>query len=126
MAQILITHAKSKHWYTPLASIRKYTEPKFEDKLWRYAKEIFEHYYVFKFKHSLFCNAIPGKPYKPDLLLVSKNFNKWVIIEVELCKTPSLHTLSQITCFSNPKVRPDKIAKFLIRMDKSMKREEQN
>lgn len=115
MAQILITHPKEIHHYTPIASIKQYNEPDFEEKLWRYGNAIFAHYYVFKFKFDLTCDAIPGKSYQPDLLLVSKTFKKWVIIEVELCKTPTEHTLNQITCFSNPKIFPKSITEFLIR-----------
>jgi hypothetical protein len=115
MAQILITHPQETHIYTPIASIKQYNEPDFEDKLWRYGEKIFEHYFVFKFKFPLSCSAIPGTPFEPDLLLVSKTFKKWVIIEVELCKTPTAHTLNQITCFSNPKINPKEITEFLMR-----------
>src|SRR5688500_7489543 len=126
MAQILITHSTTNHWYTPIASIKQYNEPDFEEKLWRYSTAIFEHYYVFKFKHGLTCDEIPGEPYKPDLLLVSKNFKKWVIVEVELCKTPTQHTLDQITCFSKPKNTADDIADFIIRNNPSMKNKKQD
>lgn len=126
MAQILITHPSTNHWYTPIASIKLYNEPDFEEKLWRYSSAIFEHYHVFKFKHGLTCDEIPGKPYEPDLLLVSKNFKKWVIVEVELCKTPSQHTLDQVTCFSNPKIKPDEIADFIVRNNPTMKSNKQD
>src|SRR5687768_15283819 len=115
MAHVLITHPTDVHIYTPIANIKKYSEPDFEGKLWRYAKSIFKHYNVFKFKFPLSCDKIPGKPYEPDLLLVSKTFKKWVIVEVELCKPPNQHTLDQITCFSNPKIKPQEIVDFLIR-----------
>lgn len=115
MAQILITHPKETHIYTPIASIKKYNEPDFEEKLWRYSKAIFEHYYVFKLKYELFCDAIPGRGFEPDLLLISKTFKKWVIIEVELCKAPTQHTLDQIACFSNPKINAKELVDFLIR-----------
>ncbi|SRR5579871_523363 len=114
MAQILITHSTSTQLYSPIASIKKYSEPDFENKLWRYAKSIFTNYNVFKFKHPLTCDEIPGIKYEPDLLLVSKSFKKWVIIEVELCKSPTQHTLDQITCFSNPKIKPNELVNFLI------------
>lgn len=118
MAHVLITHPSHIDIYTPIASIRKYTEPNFEDKLWHHAKSIFKNYHVFKFKYPLTCDAIPGKSFEPDLLLVSKTFKKWVIIEVELCKPPTVHTSNQITCFSNPKINGQKaqeIVDFLIR-----------
>jgi hypothetical protein len=114
MAQILITHPEDIHIYTPIASIKKYNEPDFEEKLWRYAKSIFQHYYVFKFKYPLNCDDIPGKNFEPDLLLVSKTYKKWVLIEVELCKSPSTHTLDQVTCFSNPKINPKDVLNFLV------------
>lgn len=128
MAQIIITHSNSTQLYSPIANIKKYSEPDFEDKLFRYSSSIFEHYHVFKFKFGLTCDEIPGKNYEPDLLLVSKNFKKWVLIEVELCKTPSIHTLSQVTCFSNPKIGPSKateIAEFLVRNNPSFKGQKQ-
>jgi hypothetical protein len=115
MAQILITHSKEVHLYHPIASIKQYNEPDFEDKLWRYASTIFENYHVFKFKFPLNCDAIPTKNFEPDLLLVSKTFKKWVLVEVELCKPPGQHTLDQITCFTNPKFRPQEIVDFLAR-----------
>lgn len=126
MAQILITHAQENHLYTPIASIKKYNEPDFEDKLWRYGKVIFEHYHVFKFKYDLKCDALPGETYQPDLLLVSKTFKKWVIIEVELCKTPTKHTLNQITCFSNPKYKPKLITDFLMKQNPGFESQEQD
>lgn len=119
MANILITHATEIHHYTPIASIKQYNEPDFEDKLWRYGKTIFEHYHVFKFKYPLNCSAIPATNFEPDLLLVSKTFKKWVIIEVELCKSPTQHTLNQITCFSNPKIDPKAITEYLIKNNTS-------
>ncbi len=122
MAQILITHSSSIHHYTPIASIKKYKEPDFEEKLWRYGNKIFENYYVFKFKYPLSCEAIPGSNFEPDLLLVSKTFKKWVIIEVELCKTPTAHTLNQITCFSDPKFKAEKVADFIIRNNPDYKK----
>jgi len=125
MAQIIITHASSKDLYTPIASIKKYNEPDFEEKLFRYAKELFQYYYVFKFKHGLTCDEIPSPPFEPDLLLVSKSFKKWVIVEVELCKTPTQHTLDQITCFSNPKNSAQDIASFVLRHNPEMKGKEQ-
>lgn len=126
MAQIIITHSTTSHIYSPIANIKKYSEPDFEDKLFRYSSAIFEHYYVFKFKYGLTCDEIPGKNYEPDLLLVSKNFKKWVIIEVELCKTPNQHTLDQVTCFSNPKFNSDDLASFIVRNNPSMKTKKQN
>jgi len=115
MAQILITHASRKDIYTPIASIKQYNEPDFENKLWRFGKAIFENYHVFKFKFPLTSSKIPGVYFEPDLLLVSKTFKKWVIVEVELCKNPTQHTLNQITCFSNPKFKPEEIVEFIIR-----------
>jgi len=115
MAQILITHSSTKDLYSPIASIKQYNEPDFEDKLFRYASAIFENYYVFKFKFELNCDSIPGRKFEPDLLLVSKTFKKWVILEVELCKSPTQHTLDQITCFSNPKFKPTDIVDYIIR-----------
>lgn len=126
MAQILITHAKESHLYTPIASIKQYNEPDFEEKLWRYGKAIFEHYHVFKFKFPLTCHQLPGENFDPDLLLVSKHFKKWVIIEVELCKPPTPHTLGQITCFSNPRIKPKEIVDFLIRHNPEHKSNEQD
>lgn len=119
MAQILITHASTKDLYSPIASIKQYNEPDFENKLFRYGNSIFEHYYVFKFKYPLTCTAIPGKKFEPDLILISKTLKKWLILEVELCKPPTQHTLDQITCFSNPKFKPKDIVEYLIKQNPS-------
>lgn len=126
MAQILITHPVETHLYSPIASIKQYNEPDFEDKLFRYAKKIFINYYVFKFKYSLSCDEIPGVNFQPDLLLVSKTFKKWVIVEVELCKPPTQHTLDQITCFSNPKFKAKPIADYLINHNSAMSAHEED
>lgn len=129
MAQILITHSTARHWYTPIASIKQYNEPDFEQKLFRYAESIFENYYVFKFKYGLTCDDIPGQYFEPDLLLVSKTFKKWVIVEVELCKPPTQHTKDQITCFSKPKLFPkdiDSIVDLLIKQNPQIKSLKQN
>ncbi|QEC67928.1 hypothetical protein FRZ67_11680 [Panacibacter ginsenosidivorans] len=120
MAQLLITHASTKHHYLQIASIKQYNEPDFEKKLKRHATKIFENYYVFNFKFELSCDAIPGKKFEPDLILVSKNFTKWVIVEVELCKPPTEHTRNQITCFSNPKFKPDDLVEYILKEDPSL------
>ncbi len=103
MAQVLVTHPTEKHWYSPIANVKKYSEPEFEQRLYRYGSDIFENYHVLKFKFDLRCDELIGKKFKPDMLLISKSLKKWIIIEVELCKPPVQHTKDQIKCFSNPK-----------------------
>jgi hypothetical protein len=125
MAQLLVTHPTEKHWYKPIANIKKYSEPDFEQRLYRYGKDIFSNYHVLKFKFDLTCDEIAGEKFKPDMLLVSKSLKKWIIIEVELCKTPTVHTKKQIICFSRPKFKVSELVKYVTAQSQELKDNEE-
>jgi hypothetical protein len=120
MAQLLVTTDTDRWWYEPIASIRDYSEPDFEEKFHKYANELFSNFYTIKFKYDLTTKAGSGRNYKPDQLLISKNFKKWIIVEVELCKDDLQHTIDQIICFSDPKYVPKDVINYIITNNASL------
>lgn len=122
MAQIITTNS-NKVIYTPIASIKQYNEPDFEKKLLRYSGEIFSDFYILKGKFEMTSDLVSNR-FEPDLILISKSFKKWVIIEVELCQSPKKHTIDQVKCFANPKFDSRKLYKYLSDMEKELQENE--
>ncbi|MEO3405457.1 hypothetical protein AAFN85_16220 [Mucilaginibacter sp. CAU 1740] len=115
MAQLLVIEDKKRRLYQPIASIRDYSEPDFEAKLFKYSKELFSNYYAVKFKYTIKKKSDISESYEPDLLLISKKFNRWILVEVELCKPDLGHTFRQIDTFLDPYFDPDDVIKFLLK-----------
>ncbi|WP_179412869.1 hypothetical protein HDF19_11930 [Mucilaginibacter sp. E4BP6] len=115
MAQLLVINAKERHFYQPIASIRDYKESDLEAKLHKFSNELFSNYYVFTFKYSIKKKSDITESYEPDLILISKNFNRWIFVEVELCKPDLGHTFRQIDCFLDPYFNPDDVLRFLFK-----------
>jgi hypothetical protein len=113
MGQLLITRPE-KEWYQSIVSIRNYSETDFEAKFFRYATEIFSSFYVLKFKYTIVNRNRPADRYQPDLLIIAKNFKKWMFIEVELVKPDTAHSFKQIECFKNPVFDPDSVLKYVV------------
>jgi len=113
MGQLLITRPE-KEWYQSIVSIRNYSETDFEAKFFRYATEIFSSFYVVKFKYTIVNGNKPSERYQPDLLIISKNFKKWMFIEVELVKADIAHSFRQIECFKNPIFDENLVLKYII------------
>lgn len=121
MAQLLVIESNNRRFYQPIASIRDYNEPDFEEKLYKYSKELFSNYNSFKFKYTISKKSNISEKYQPDLLLISKNFKKWIFVEVELCKPDLTHTFKQIDTFLDPFFDPDELIKFLIKHNPILK-----
>lgn len=112
MAELIVTGATDKILYSQVASVKRYSEPHFEKMLVRYGEDIFSDYHVLPCKKQI---SSPGcDPSEPDLILIEKNFKKWVIVEIELCHNPKAHTINQIRCFSHPEFDSKKMAKYLV------------
>ncbi|GEM_PF-3201145 len=120
MAQLLIIEKNQRRIFQPVASIRDYSEPDFEDKLLKYSKELFSNYYAIKFKFPIRKKSDIKISYVPDLLLISKSFKKWIIVEVELCKPDLSHTFKQIDCFLEPYFDADDVLSFLFKHNKEL------
>ena len=113
MGQLLITRPE-KEWYQSIVSIRNYSETDFEAKFFRYATEIFSSFYVVKCKFTITNRSRPADKYQPDLLIIAKNFKKWMFIEVELVKSDTAHSFKQIECFKNPVFDEHLLLKYII------------
>ena len=117
MAQLLVV--KENAWYQAIASIRNYSEGDFEAKIYKYSKGIFKNYIVCKFKYDIIYEKDRSIVRKPDLVLISKDFKRWLFIEVELSNKPLGHTKTQIRCFLYPEFDPALVADFLYRQNPS-------
>jgi hypothetical protein len=122
MGQLLITKpAPSREWYHSIVSIRNYSEPDFEDKLFKYGEEVFDNFHVLKFKGFTIENdSNRSLKYKPDLLLIAKDFKKWLFVEVELVKQNMTHTYNQIECFLNPHYNSNALADYIIKQNSEL------
>lgn len=123
MGQLLITHPE-REWYQSIVSIRNYKETDFEAKFLRYATEIFKSFYVLKFKFTIVNRTKPSERYQPDLLLIAKDFKKWIFVEVELVKSDTAHSFRQIECFKNPVYNEADVVKYLIGQDSDLQKHE--
>ena len=114
MAQLLIT--TEPNWYQNIASVKNYYEANFEDKILKYAEDVFSNYHVLKCKtFDILERTDRSNKKRPDFILVSKSFTNWIIVEVETCgPTLSKHTKDQIRCFLNPEYDADALADHLI------------
>ncbi|MBI3234312.1 MAG: hypothetical protein HYZ42_09770 [Bacteroidetes bacterium] len=115
MAQLLVSIEDV--WYQAIASIRNYSEPDFEEKIFKYSSDIFKNFYTVKFKYDIVNKTSRSEKCQPDLLIISKDFKRWIFIEVELCNKPLTHTKKQIRCFLNPEFDSTLAVDFLVRQN---------
>jgi hypothetical protein len=118
MAQLLVTIEDA--WYQNLASVRNYSEKDFEDKILKHAENIFTSYYVVKCKYSITNRNDRNKRFEPDFLLISRKFNNWYFVEVELCGKALGHTKDQLNCFHNPEYDSLKLRDYLVKQNKQI------
>jgi len=78
MAQLLVTIEDV--WYQAIASIRNYSEPDFEGKIFKYSSEIFKEFFTVPLKYDITNKLDRTEKCKPDLLLISKDFKRWIFI----------------------------------------------
>jgi len=112
MAQLLITREPA--WYQNIASVKNYYEKQFEDKVLKYATDIFNPYYVFKCKYTFTYKLDRSEKYQPDILLVSKTLKRWFIVELETCGKSLSHTKKQLRCFYEPEFKKESLVDYLI------------
>lgn len=113
MAQLLISF--ENRWYQNIASVKNYYEKDFENKILKYAGDIFSNYHVLKCKtFDIVDKTDRSNKKRPDFLLISKNFKSWIIVEVETCGKQLNHTQDQIKCFLNPEYNISDFHKYLI------------
>lgn len=124
MAQVLVTIENS--WYQNIGSIRNYSEGDFEKKILKYATSIFTSYFVLKCKYTIQKKGNRNERYKPDFILVSKDFKSWIIVEVELCGKPLAHTIRQIECFSSPEYIAEELAEYLVNHNEGIKEKKED
>lgn len=98
MAQVLVTREDA--WYQGIASLKNIREKELELSILKYASAVFNNYYCFQ-SAFVFKNAA-GETSGPDILLISRNFKQWLIVEVELAGKDLGHTRKQLRVFTNP------------------------
>lgn len=108
MAQVLVT--ESNKWYQGIASLKNYYEADLEDRILKHKNEVFKDYYSFKCKFT-FENSV-GETSDPDMLLISKNFDSWIIVELELGDKTLKHTKKQLRVFTKPKFNVNKLIDY--------------
>lgn len=114
MAQLLVTIESC--WYQNIASVKNYYEADFEDKILKYAADVFSNYYVLKCKtFDIVERTDRSNKKRPDFVLISKSFTNWILVEVETCgPVLSKHTIDQCKCFLNPEYDPDDLCNYLV------------
>nr|WP_295869390.1 hypothetical protein [uncultured Chitinophaga sp.] len=109
MAQILVVNELS--WYQAIAALDNYYEIDVENRILKHADEVFDGYYSLKGKYTF--NNSAGETSDGDILLISKDFSKWVIVEVELASKASLgHTRKQLRVFTSCGYDIDSLVKY--------------
>ncbi len=98
MAQVLVTRENA--WYQGIASLKNIREKELEESILRYATAVFSNYVCFQSSFT-FSNTT-GETSDPDILLISKNFKSWLIVEVELGGKDLKHTRKQLRVFTDP------------------------
>ena len=106
-------------WYQGIVNMRNYYESYVEQQALKLATSLFPDFYCIPCKFSF--GHATAKNREADIILVSKKFNKWVIIEVELSTKKSLkHTFDQLEVFTSPIFTSGALANDLIRKNKNL------
>lgn len=106
-------------WYESILTLKNYNEKSIESRLLKFGNTFFPDYY-YCHCNADFVSKVTGNKAQPDILLVSKDFKKWYIVEVETLKKNHTHTLQQIEVFSNPKVDSSYLANYVCRKEKNL------
>jgi len=111
MAKILVT--MEGIWYDEVRNLKNYNEKSIESRLLKNGNTIFQDF------HYCLCNYTfnnpAGEKAKPDIILISKDFKRWVIVEVELIEKGLSHTLTQLSVFSDCTFEPTTLLNHLKR-----------
>lgn len=118
MAQILVI-SEEFCWYQGIASLDNYYEIEIEEKILKHSEDIFAGYYVTKGKFTFSNQA--GERSDADILLISKDFTKWIIAEVELSAKSLTHTKMQLRVFTDAKFDIYELYEYCIKQNNSLK-----
>ena len=97
MARILLTI--ENNWYNEIRSLKNYDEKSIETRILKYRKEIFSDFYCIQSSHTF--ENTKSKTSRPDIILVAKDFKRWIIVEIETIGKGLSHTKSQLEVFVN-------------------------
>jgi len=109
MARILVTSDQS--WYDELAVITSYYESEFERKIRQHIAYVFPDYHTISFK--LKVEAEMREPKIPDLVMISKEYKDWWIVEVELSGHSLDHVKDQVIVFSEGTYNRFRVAEYI-------------
>jgi hypothetical protein len=112
MAQILVVN-ENNCWYQGIAALENFYEIELEQKIQKHADDAFNGYYTIKGKYTFSNRA--KETSDGDLLLISKDFTKWFILEVELIAKSLSHTKKQLRVFSAPIFDIDDLVEYCVR-----------
>lgn len=118
MAQILVINEEFC-WYQGIASLDNYYEIEIEEKILKHSGDVFSGYYVIKGKFTFSNKA--GERSSADLLLISKDFTRWIIAEVELASKSLSHTQMQIRVFTDAKFNIDELSNYCLNQNNKLK-----
>lgn len=85
-------------WYDELRAVAYYRETDLERWILQHAVSLFPHHYVIPFKKTV-TSRDTAENRKPDLALIRKDFDDWVVVEVELEQHALDHVLDQTRVF---------------------------
>lgn len=116
MAQILVVN-EDNCWYQGVAALENFYEIELEQKIHKHASDAFNGYFTIKGK---FTFSNPARETSDgDLILISKDFSRWLIVEVELVGKSLTHTRKQLRVFTKAKYDIDDLINYCVNQDAS-------
>jgi hypothetical protein len=116
MAQILVVQESA--WYQGIAALKNYYESELEIRIHKHAVDAFSGYYTIKGKFTF--NNAAGETSDGDLLLISRDFSKWLIVEVELIGKSLTHTKKQLRVFTGAKYDIGMLIEYCVKQDSTL------
>lgn len=113
MSMLITTRDGAK--YDALVDIHKYSEKSLQNWLLKYKKILFSDYYCFSSGYN-FVNH-KGERSAADIILIAKDFSKWIIVEVELASKSLSHTKYQLSVFTDVKLNVEGFSKHCQRKE---------
>lgn len=117
MAQILVIN-EDQRWYQGIASLDNYYEIEIEQKIYKHASDAFNGYFTIKGKFTFSNKA--RETSDGDLILISKDFSKWYILEVELVEKSMTHTKKQLRVFTSAIYDIDKLVSYCVAQEDAL------
>jgi hypothetical protein len=114
MAQILVVN-EANRWYQGVASLENYYEIELEKKIHKHASDAFSGYLTIRGKYTFGNRA--GETSDGDLLLISNDFTKWVIVEIELVAKSLTHTKKQMRVFTDATFNVNDLINYCVGQD---------